>query len=68
MSRPQHVGDKDNNRADHIWLERLSDWKCILCGAVTFKPPPGAPTPPRWMPAHYEAVTAQDRELEPYKG
>lgn len=73
MPNFQTVGAVGNTRTDHIWRARdvgkgkasRVEYKCILCGAVTASPP-AAPTPDFWLPRNYEAVTNEERALEPY--
>lgn len=50
------------DRKDHLWHLRGNSYLCLLCGAVTMKPP-SYPTPNNWMPDKYEALTDEDREL-----
>jgi hypothetical protein len=57
------------SRADHVWVERRGGgYKCCLCGAVTDERPPPFPTAKDWMPVKFDKLTAQERELAPFRG
>lgn len=64
MPQYQHYEDPALDRADHVWAEIEAGKKfiCVLCGAITRKPPP-YPTPPKWMPDVYEKLTSGVRAL-----
>lgn len=64
---PQMPTDLEIDRKDHVWIERQGKrprFKCVLCGAVTDKPP-DSPTPQNWNPQWYEKLTPQDRTACP---
>lgn len=69
----QTTQHKQADRKDHVW-RRLNGgkgrgdgmkFKCLLCGAVTPATPPDYPTPRHWLPAAFEPLTAEERELVP---
>ena len=64
----QRVGDHRLDRKDHVWttltLEAGPMYKCVLCGALTLRPPP-YPTPADWLPGRYRELTQADRESCP---
>lgn len=41
------------DRSDHVWFATGTRFKCCLCGAVCFEPPP-YPTPLHWVPPRFE--------------
>lgn len=57
---------KNASRKDHIWEYRGLDYKCLLCGGITTKSPPPAPTPSWFVPERYEPLTPDERALIPY--
>ena len=52
------------DRTDHVWFAVGTRFKCCLCGAVCFEPPP-YPTPPNWVSTRFEELTDEERLLCP---
>ena len=57
---------RDLSRKEHVWIYRGMDYKCLLCGGVTSRTPPPAPTPDWFTMDRYEPLTREERELIPF--
>lgn len=64
MAGYQKVGDINIRRLEHVWLRKGDFFKCVLCGAITNRPPK-CPTPEDWVAIRYEPLTDEERQLCP---
>ena len=60
----QTTKTKRPDRVDHVWEHRgQRDYKCVLCGALTDKPPEFADK--HWVADRYEPLTDEERAMCP---
>jgi hypothetical protein len=67
----QTVNDKKTDRSKHVWIVRKDKdgtvYKCVLCGAVTHRPPPDTKDEGDWMPDTFEKLTDGERNFSPMR-